>query len=144
MKRYDISKKTAKNVPKYQRTNDEEVKAELEAHKYRLRKTGSASGAAAMKKRHAEKKLTHENDTNFKYLKYELKRTKDPSKIAAKNIALDKKIAAEQAARDKKTKKYRDSLKFDGSSYNKRAAKRAAEQIDLKFKGSFIKKREKL
>ena len=50
MKRYDISKRTSKYLPKFQRTNEEEVNAEFEAHKYRLKKTGSAEGAAKMKK----------------------------------------------------------------------------------------------
>ncbi len=56
MRRKDISKKTAKRVPKYQRTSEEEVQAEFGAYKYRLKKTGSASGAAKMKKRHQKLK----------------------------------------------------------------------------------------
>ena len=52
MKKKAVSKKTSKNLPKYQRTNEEEVRAELDAHKYRLKKTGSATKAAKMKKEH--------------------------------------------------------------------------------------------
>ncbi len=54
-----VSEKTKKNLPSFQRSNYTETQAEFDTHVHRLEKTGSAFGAAAMKKKHAVKKALH-------------------------------------------------------------------------------------
>lgn len=58
-----VSKKTKDLLPEFQRSEYEETQAQFGAHKYRLEKTGSPTGAAKMKKDHARKRAIHKKET---------------------------------------------------------------------------------
>lgn len=71
------------------------------------------------------KKLSPREELSFKILKYRLRKTKDPSKIAKQSRALDKKIRKEAKAR-------------------KKSSKETFENLDRDLEGSFINNRKKL
>lgn len=71
------------------------------------------------------KKLSSKEELSFKILKYRLRKTKDPSKIAKQSRALDKKIRKEAKAR-------------------KKSSKETFENLDRDLEGSFINNRKKL